>query len=269
MFANPRNAAAGSLRQLDANVTKKRNLEITLYEVDYLDANGTKITVPIISQSEKLQVMKKLGLPVSSHTKICKNKSEIMTFYCGAIKDREAYEHDIDGLVIKVNQVVFQRELGYTAKAPRFAIAYKFPAEEATTVVEDIVLQIGRTGVITPVAQLRPVRIAGSTVSRATLHNEDNIKRLDVRVGDTVVLRKAGDIIPEILSVVESLRPTGVKAYNFPKKVPACGGDGAIERIPGEAAYRCVSKESGSCNFRISSVPMIIDFRGRRQGVSL
>jgi len=139
-----------------------------------------------------------------------------------------------------------QRVLGYTAKAPRFGVAYKFPAAEATTLVEDIQLQVGRTGVITPVAHLRPVLIDGSTVSRATLHNEDNIARLDVRVGDTVILRKAGDIIPEILSVIESLRPPKTKSYRFPQKVAECGKDGSIERIPGEAAYRCVSKDSGA-----------------------
>jgi DNA ligase (NAD+) len=152
--------------------------------------------------------------------------------------------YGMDGTVIKVNEIALQNALGYTAKSPRFGIAYKFPAEEATTVVEDIVLQIGRTGVLTPVAHLRPVPIAGSVVSRATLHNEDQIKRLDVRVGDTVIMQKAGDVIPEILSVVLPLRPKSAKPYHFPKKVDECGGDGSIERIPGMSAYRCVAKNS-------------------------
>ena len=134
--------------------------------------------------------------------------------------------------------------LGYTGKAPRFAIAFKFPAEQVTTVVEDIVLQVGRTGVLTPVAHLAPVSVAGTIVSRATLHNEDEIKRLDVRVGDTVVLQKAGDVIPDIVSVVKELRPKGAKPYTWPSRVPECGGDGRIERILGTAAWRCVNKNS-------------------------
>lgn len=246
LFANPRNAAAGSLRQLDASITASRNLSLTVYELDEMIAYNEKIAVPTTSQKEKLDTLKKLGLPVSKYTKLCKNKKEIQAFYEESIEKRDKIEHHIDGLVIKVNQQSFQRELGYTAKAPKFAVAYKFPAVEATTVVEDIMLQVGRTGVITPVAHLRPVLIDGSTVSRATLHNEDNIKRLDVRVGDTIVIRKAGDIIPEIVSVLLPLRPDKTKPYTFPKKVAECGGDGSIERIPGEAAYRCVSKDSGA-----------------------
>lgn len=152
--------------------------------------------------------------------------------------------YGMDGVVIKVNSIKLQKTLGYTAKSPRYGIAYKFPSEEATTVIEDIQLQLGRTGVLTPVAHLRPVLIAGSTVSRATLHNEDQIQRLDVRIGDTVIIQKAGDIIPEILSVIRSLRPKNSRPYTFPKKVQECGGDGSIERIPGTAAYRCMAKDS-------------------------
>ena len=150
----------------------------------------------------------------------------------------------MDGVVIKVNERSYQEALGYTGKAPRFTIAFKFPAEQATTVVENIVLQVGRTGVLTPVAHLRPVSVAGSVVSRATLHNEDEIKRLDVRIGDTVVLQKAGDVIPDIVEVVKDLRPKGVKPYGWPERVPECGGDGRIERVPGQAAWRCVNKDS-------------------------
>lgn len=243
LFANPRNAAAGSLRQLDPAVTATRNLAATVYELDEINDPASHAVVS--TQIEKLALLKKLGLPISEHTTLCKSVAEIESFYQSAIEKRDSFAHHIDGVVIKVNQQVYQRELGYTAKSPRFAVAYKFPAVEATTVVQDIILQVGRTGVVTPVAQLRPVLIDGSTVSRATLHNEDNIARLDVRVGDTVVLRKAGDIIPEIISVVTSLRPEKTKQYKFPKRVAACGGDGAIERIPGEAAYRCVVRDSG------------------------
>ena len=150
----------------------------------------------------------------------------------------------MDGIVIKVHEIAYQEALGYTANAPRYAIAYKFPAEQVTTRVEDIVLQVGRTGVLTPVAVLTPVRVAGSVVHRATLHNEDQIQRLDVRIGDTVILQKAGDVIPEIVAVLTDLRTGKEKKYRFPKKVPACGGDGSIERVPGEAAWRCVSKDS-------------------------
>jgi DNA ligase (NAD+) len=245
LFANPRNAAAGSLRQLDPAVAASRKLSLTVYDIDFFSANGTGLRTPE-TQWEELQLLATLGLPTSKDSKLCKNISEVQQFYEAWLKKRDTIPHGIDGVVMKVNAVTQQRLLGYTAKAPRFGMAYKFPAVEATTVVEDIALQVGRTGVITPVAHLRPVLIDGSTVSRATLHNEDNIARLDIRVGDTIVLRKAGDIIPEILSVVLSLRPKNTKPYKFPKTVPECGGDGSIERIPGEAAYRCVSKDSGA-----------------------
>jgi DNA ligase (NAD+) len=147
-------------------------------------------------------------------------------------------------VVVKVNRRDLQERLGYTGKAPRFAIAFKFPAEQVTTVVEGIELQIGRTGVLTPVAHLRPVLVAGSTVSRATLHNEDEIKRLDVRVGDTVILQKAGDVIPDIVRVLTELRPPKTKPFQWPTHVAECGGDGRIERVPGQAAWRCVAKDS-------------------------
>lgn len=244
LFANPRNAAAGSLRQLDPEVARRRNLSLTVYDLDKLEAFDTKLTVPV-TQWEELHLLKTLGLPTDKNPRLCKSAKEIQIFYNFWKDKRDSLEHGIDGIVIKVNEVSIQKVFGYTTKAPRFGVAYKFPAVEATTIVEDIQLQVGRTGVVTPVAHLRPVRIDGSTVSRATLHNEDNIARLDVRVGDTIILRKAGDIIPEIVSVMLSLRPTKTKPYRFPKIVAECGGDGAIERIEGTAAYRCVSSDSG------------------------
>lgn len=245
LFANPRNAAAGSLRQLDATVAARRNLSLTVYDIDLLEPNQTAIKVPA-SQWEELQLLKKLGLPTSPDSEFCADIVAVENYYKKWTKQHVDLPYGVDGVVAKVNDVTLQKLLGYTAKAPRFGMAYKFPAEEATTLVEDIQLQVGRTGVITPVAHLRPVLIAGSTVSRATLHNEDRIKQFDVRIGDTVILRKAGDIIPEILSVVLTLRPANTKPFKFPKTVAECGGDGSIERIPGEAAYRCVSKDSGA-----------------------
>ena len=245
LFANPRNAAAGSLRQLDPTVARSRNLSLTVYDLDLLEIHNETVLMPQ-TQYDELSLLKSLGLPTDKNSTLCKSVNDIQMFYDTWKDKRDSLPHGIDGVVIKVNEVHLQKVLGYTAKAPRFGVAYKFPAVEATTVVEDIQLQVGRTGVITPVAHLRPVRIDGSTVSRATLHNEDNIARLDVRVGDTIILRKAGDIIPEIVSVITTLRPNKTKPYKFPTHVSECGGDGSIERIPGEAAYRCVSKDSGT-----------------------
>lgn len=243
LFANPRNAAAGSLRQLDPTVTASRRLSIVVYDLDSLDVKGTGLDEPT-TQEEEIQLLKKLGFPIGEHTLLAQSISDIAKYYEKWKAKRSSLAYSVDGIVVKVNDLTLQKRLGYTAKAPRFAIAFKFPAEQSTTVVLDIVLQVGRTGVVTPVAHLIPTRIAGSVVSRATLHNEDQIKRLDVRVGDTVILQKAGDVIPEIVSVVKELRPDNSKSYRFPKRVEGCGGDGSIERIPGESAYRCATLDS-------------------------
>lgn len=243
LFANPRNAAAGTLRQLDAAVAAARKLSMFVYDIDALDTKATKRSVPT-SQQEELALLAKLGFRVNRDSTYCASLAEVATFYEQWKGHRHDLPYGVDGLVVKVNDVQLQKALGYTAKAPRFGIAFKFPAQQATTVVEDIQLQVGRTGVVTPVAHLRPVLIDGSTVSRATLHNEDQIARLDVRIGDTVILQKAGDIIPEIVSVLMELRPKGAKSYRFPETVAGCGGDGSIERVPGEAAYRCVVLDS-------------------------
>ena len=157
---------------------------------------------------------------------------------------REKVDYQIDGIVLKVESRAMQQSLGYTGKAPRFALAYKFPPEQVETILEDITLQVGRTGKLTPVAHLKPVAVAGSVVARATLHNEDFIKEKDIRIGDTVILQKAGDVIPEIVSVIKDLRPKNTKAWQFPTHSSLCGGDGSIERIAGEAAHRC--KVAGS-----------------------
>ncbi len=238
LFANPRNVAAGSIRQLDPKVVASRKLDVFVYDI----AKYSK-KMPA-TQREELEELKRLGFKVNPHFEKCRNTADIIAFWKKWQKASKKEDYWIDGVVIKADERKYQEELGYTGKAPRFGIAFKFPAEQVTTIVEDIVLQIGRTGVLTPVAYLTPVSVAGSTVSRATLHNEDEIKRLDVRVGDTVILQKAGDVIPDIVKVVTEMRTGKEKPYEFPKNVPACGGDGSIERMEGEAAWRCVNKNS-------------------------
>lgn len=243
VFANPRNAAAGSLRQLDPEVARARDLSLFVYDIDIFEPRTSNLSVPR-SQWEELRLLKMLGLPVNEYSQLCLTLDEVEKYYQTWEERYQELPYGVDGIVIKANDVAVQKKAGYTAKSPRFGIAYKFPAIETTTAVESIELQVGRTGVITPVAYLKPVIVDGSTVARATLHNEDQIKRLDVRVGDIVVIRKAGDVIPEVVSVVKELRPDKSRPYAFPKKVTACGGDGSIERIPGESAYRCVSLDS-------------------------
>ena len=243
LFANPRNAASGGLRQLDPAVAAKRNLALTVYDIDLLDVRATSVLQPS-TQWEELELLTTLGLPTSKHAVLCESVEAVQAFYDTVVSVRDSFPFAIDGVVLKVNDLAQQRVLGYTAKGPRFGMAYKLPAEQTTTVITGITLQVGRTGKVTPVAELRPVVIAGSTVARATLHNEDFINELDVRVGDTVIIQKAGDIIPEVLAVVQSLRPDNTIKYSFPKTLVGCGGDGSIERIPGEAAYRCVSLDS-------------------------
>jgi len=237
IYANPRNLASGAIRQLDQNIVRERKLSAFIYDVAYSPFE-------IDSQSKELDYLESIGLPVSKQRKVCKTIEEVMNFWESWNGKRTKSDFDIDGTVVKVNKKEFQDTLGYTGKAPRFAIALKFQAEEVTTVVEDIAFQVGRTGVITPVAHLRPVQVAGSVVSRATLHNEDEIKRLDIRIGDTVILKKAGDVIPKIIKVVTELRPLKTKPFVFPTQIPQCGGDGRIERIPGEVAYRCADRNS-------------------------
>lgn len=248
-FANTRNAAAGSLRQLDPKVTARRRLEVFVYDIDRLQELPKGLSTPE-TQEEELVLLETLGFQVNPHRIVAKNADDILSYYETAKKAHADEEYGVDGLVLKVNSIRIQEALGYTAKAPRWGVAFKFPAEEATTVVEDIMLQVGRTGVITPVAKLKPVRVAGSTVSRATLHNEDEIRRLDVRIGDTVIIQKAGDVIPDIVRVLIELRTGKEKKYAFPKTVPACGGDGRIERIPGMAAWRCVNPDSPARRIR-------------------
>lgn len=243
-FANPRNMAAGTIRQLDSKIVAERKLDMFVYDVGQSSED-----VPD-NQAEELGYLRDLGFKVEKHFKHCETMSDVIAFWKSWEKKKDKQDYLIDGVVVKVNEREYQDALGFTGKAPRFAIALKFPAEQVTTVLEDIVFQVGRTGVVTPVAQLRPVLVAGSTVSRATLHNEDEIKRLDVRIGDTVILQKAGDVIPDIVSVLTEMRTGKEKPFIFPTHIPECGGDGSIERIPGQAAYRCVDKNSDAQNRR-------------------
>ena len=242
-FANPRNVAAGSIRQLDPRIAAERKLQTFIYDI--AEISGEKMPP---TQFKELELIRELGFKVNPYFKHCSTIDEVIAYWEEWQKKMPRQDYLADGIVVKTDEREYQDALGYTGKAPRWGIAFKFPAEQVTTVVEDIVLQIGRTGVLTPVAHLRPVSVAGSTVSRATLHNEDEIKRLDVRVGDTVILQKAGDVIPDIVLVVQELRPKSSVPYVFPKKVAACGGvgpdAGRIERIPGQAAWRCVSRDS-------------------------
>ncbi len=249
LYANPRNVTAGTIRQLDSRIVASRNLKTFTYDISqFFDASGKDATPK--TQFEELKKLESLGFKTNKHFALCKDAKDIIEYWSSWQKKAKKEDYWIDGVVIKVNEREYQQVLGYTGKAPRFGIAFKFPAEQVTTVLEDIVLQVGRTGVITPVAHLKPVLVAGSTVSRATLHNEDEIKRLDVRIGDTVILQKAGDIIPDIVKVLTEFRTGKEKVYKFPTHHEDCGGDGKIERIPGQAAWRCVVLESSTLSKR-------------------
>jgi len=215
LFANPRNVAAGSLRQLDPNMTRERELDTFAYDLVQIEDQPLPET-----QEEELKLLKKLGFKVNSHFKKVSDIHGVIDYWQSWHDKKDKQDYLIDGVVVKVNEKQFQDALGYTGKAPRFGVAFKFPAEQVTTVVENITLQLGRTGVLTPVAILRPVLVAGSTVSRATLHNEDEIKRKDIRIGDTVVIQKAGDVIPEVVKPVLEMRTGKEKVFKFPKNLP-------------------------------------------------
>jgi DNA ligase (NAD+) len=246
LFANSRNAGAGSIRQLDPKIAASRKLDTFIYDIDYIKIRNTKYEIRNKSkiqnqklqtlkipetQLEELELLKKLGFKVNQESKLCKNIEEVEKFYQSWISRKDKEDYGIDGVVIKINSVELQKALGYTGKSPRWGVAYKFPAEKVTTIVEDIKVQVGRTGALTPVAHLKPVLVAGSTVSRATLHNEDEIKRLDLKIGDTVVLHKAGDVIPEVVEVLKNLRTGKEKKFHMPKTCPMCGGAVAKEII--------------------------------------
>lgn len=235
-FANVRNAAAGSLRQLDPSVVARRKLDSFIYDIDSIEGGAEEPE----TQSGELALLRELGFKVHPEQRTVGTLDAVQVFYEHWSEHRDELPSALDGIVVKLDLIRMQEALGYTAKAPRFAIAYKFPAEEATTVVEDIALQVGRTGVLTPVAHLRPVRVAGTIVSRATLHNADEIKRLDARRGDTVIIRKAGDIIPEVVRVVDSLRSGSERIFHMPKRCPVCGGK-ISHRDTGEESRKSVA----------------------------
>lgn len=232
LFANPRNAAAGSLRQLDPRITAKRPLTFFCYGVGILEGGELPDT-----HLGRLLQFKAWGLPVSNRVQLCDSPEAVLAFYRQVEADRPALGFDIDGVVIKVNDLALQEQLGFVARAPRWAVAFKFPAQEQMTFVRDVEFQVGRTGAITPVARLEPVQVAGVLVSNATLHNADEIDRLGLRIGDKVVIRRAGDVIPQVVNVVESERPDDTRAIEFPAHCPVCGSD--VERVEGEAVTRC------------------------------
>lgn len=232
-FANPRNAASGSLRQKDYRVTATRDLATYLYAVASTDG------LPVTTQQELLDLLNESGFHINPHAKRCTSAREVHNYCIEALKNRDELNYDIDGVVVKVDSFADQARLGFTARAPRWAIAYKFPPEQKETLLKDITIQVGRTGVLTPVAELEPVVVSGSTVSRATLHNIDEIRRKDVRVGDTVIVHKAGDVIPEIVGHIASKRDPHAPVFEMPTHCPSCGSP--VVREGDEVAYRCVS----------------------------
>ncbi|MBY8914140.1 NAD-dependent DNA ligase LigA [Bacillus sp. YC2] len=260
-FANPRNAAAGSLRQLDPKIAAKRNLDIFVYSIAELDEMGVE------TQSQGLDFLDEIGFKTNQERKKCTTIDEVIEMIEELQAKRAELPYEIDGIVIKVDSLDQQEELGYTAKSPRWAIAFKFPAEEVVTKLLDIELNVGRTGVITPTAILEPVKVAGTTVSRASLHNEDLIKEKDIRILDKVVIKKAGDIIPEVVNVLVEQRTGEEKEFNMPTACPECESE--LVRIEGEVALRCINPEcpaqirEGLIHF-VSRNAMNIDGLGER-----
>ncbi len=232
-FANPRNAAAGSVRQKDPSITASRDLATFMYAIADPRALG------LARQSDVLAWLRDAGFRVNPDVTTCADSDAVRAFCFEALENRDALPYEIDGVVVKVDSLALQDELGYTSKAPRWAIAYKFPPEEKTTVLREIRVQVGRTGVITPLAEFDPVTVSGSTIARATLHNEDEVRRKDVRVGDTIIVRKAGDVIPEVVGPVLGMRPEGAAEWTAPATCPSCGGP--TWREPGEVAVRCTN----------------------------
>jgi DNA ligase (NAD+) len=234
-FVNPRNAAAGTLRQKDPRMTAARPLSFFAYSLGRYEGQG----LPADKHSHQVDYLAKLHLPVSPHRRVVTGLEGILGYYADIGQQRAKLPYDIDGVVYKVNALAQQRELGFVSRAPRFAVAHKFPAEEAQTEVVEIDVQVGRTGALTPVAKLKPVFVGGVTVSNATLHNEDEVHRKDVRAGDTVIVRRAGDVIPEVVRVLLEKRPAHTKVFKMPSKCPVCHSE--VERLDGEAVARCTA----------------------------
>ncbi|QIM66016.1 DNA ligase (NAD(+)) LigA [Mannheimia granulomatis] len=232
-FANPRNAAAGSLRQLDPKITSQRPLVLNAYSIGVYESDDELPS----THYDRLQWLKSIGLPVNSEIRLAKGKGELLNYYADIQAKRPQLGYDIDGTVLKVNDIALQEQLGFISRSPRWAIAYKFPAQEEMTILKDVEFQVGRTGAITPVAKLEPVFVAGVTVSNATLHNGDEIERLGIVIGDTVIIRRAGDVIPQIIGVVAERRPENAEKIEFPTACPICHS--AVVRVEGEAVARC------------------------------
>ena len=252
-FANPRNAAAGSLRQLDPAITAHRPLSFFGYGVGLVSDD-----IRLTSHSGTLELLKKLGIPVSPETETVTGIAGCLEYYADIGRRRAGLPYEIDGVVFKVNDLRQQEELGFVSRAPRWAVAYKFPPQEEITRILDIEVQVGRTGALTPVARLEPVLVGGVTVTNATLHNEDEVKRKDVRIGDTVVVRRAGDVIPEVVRVIREKRPRGSHPFHMPEECPVCGS--AVERQEEEAVVRC----TGGLYCPAQAIQTILHFASRR-----
>ena len=250
LFANPRNAAAGSIRLLDPRVVAARNLSAFLY---YLFTNGREEP----TQWGALQKLKQSGFKINPHSRLCKTLASVLDYYREWSEKRDSLDYDADGIVIKVNSAAQRQALGFTAKSPRWAISFKFPARQATTRVNGIIIQVGRTGALTPVAVLEPVKLSGTTISRSTLHNEEELRRKDVRVGDTVLIERSGDVIPSVVSVMKERRTGKEKAFAWPSKCPVCGS--AVFKPEGEVISRCMNP---SCPAKIRE--SILHFAARR-----
>jgi len=236
--ANPRNAAAGAVRQLDPKITASRHLSYFAYDISWPQRE-----IPS-TQCEELRQLRRLGFRVNKSFKCCKGVEEIVKYWRRLAEERDRQSWWLDGVVIKVNQRKYVDILGYTGKAPRWALALKFPPQEATSIVKDIILSVGRTGKVTPVAVMKPVNLGGTLVTRASLHNEDEIKRLDVRIGDTVIVQKAGDVIPQVIKVLKKLRPPASSPFRFPRKCPICGS--ALVKREGEVNWFCPNENCGA-----------------------
>jgi DNA ligase (NAD+) len=250
LFANPRNAAAGSIRLLDPKEVAARNLNVFLY---YLTVDGEEES----GQWRSLRRLKELGFPTNPRSRFCPALDDVLAYYKEWVEKRDALDYDADGIVVKVDAAADRRELGTTAKSPRWAISFKFPARQATTRVNDIIIQVGRTGALTPVAVLEPVRLSGTVISRSTLHNEDEVRRKDVRIGDVVLIERSGDVIPSVVAVMKERRKRRLRRFVWPKKCPSCGS--TVFRPEGEVISRCVN---ASCPARLRE--SILHYAARR-----
>ena len=264
IFANPRNAAAGSLRQLDPRITYQRPLEFNAYSIGAYESDDELPT----THFARLQWLKELALPINGEIVLAKGRKALLAFYQQIQQKRSNLGYDIDGTVLKVNEIALQEQLGFVSRAPRWAIAYKFPAQEEMTILNDVEFQVGRTGAITPVAKLEPIFVAGVTVSNATLHNGDEIERLGIAIGDTVIIRRAGDVIPQVVGVVAERRPENAKKIHFPTACPVCHS--AVIRVEGEAVARCTgglfcaAQRKEALKHFVSSKAMDIDGVGEK-----